>query len=74
MNNLEQNGNFAKPMLGDPFHGIIEKLKGEVEFEKINNPEDCNTACWGSQAGILISVKEAELIVKMYDEMNIQHP
>jgi hypothetical protein len=74
MSNEEQNGFFAKPVLGDAFLGIIEKLKWEIEFERKNNPDYCDRTSWGNQAGILISVVEAEILVKMYDEMNVQHP
>lgn len=65
MSNKKQSENFTKPSLGDSLHGIIEKLKSEIEFERKFNPSDCDRTSWGSQVAILISVSEAELLVKM---------
>ena len=50
------------------FLEFIEKLKGEIEFERKNNPDKCEGSGWCVQEGIVISVVEAEMIVKLLTE------
>jgi len=74
-NNPQGTANIADDrVLYAAFNDILYKLQGEIKFERKNNPRDCDKISWGNQQGILISVEEAEIIVKMYDKMNMQHP
>ena len=51
----------------ESFNQLIERLKGEIKLEKKYNPHDCDKISWHNQHGILISVVEAELLVKIYN-------
>ena len=74
-NNPQGTANIADDrVLYAAFNDLLSKLKGEIKFERMHNPTTCETISWGSQIGILISVEEAETIVKMYDKMNVCTP
>ena len=47
---------------------LIERLKANIDFERENNPNECDTLSWGSQEGIIITVVEAEMIVILLTE------
>ena len=74
MSNEEQNGFFAKPVLGDALSVLVARLQNEIEYEADLNPNQVDEVSWRGEVGILISVNEAKLLVKMLDEMNTQHP
>jgi hypothetical protein len=70
-NNPQGTANIANDrVLYAAFKDILFKLQREIKFERENNPRDYNKISWSNQQGILISVKEAETIVNMYNRMN----
>jgi hypothetical protein len=74
MSNEAQNGNFAKPMLGDAFSSLVQKMETLISEEERYNPEQLDECSWGYQFGVLITANEAKLLLKMLDKMNTQHP
>ena len=74
MSNEEQNGNFAKLMLGNALSSLVQKMETLISEEEKYNPEQLDECSWNYQVGVLITANEAKLLLKMLDEMNTQHP
>jgi len=47
---------------------LIEYLNREVKQERENNPSECDTTCWNNQIGIILSVREVEMILRKLSE------
>jgi hypothetical protein len=52
---------------------LVERLRIEIKYEAYLNPKQVDEVSWRGEVGILISVNEAKIIVKMFDEMKAQH-
>lgn len=43
---------------------LIESLNREVKHERETKPSECEETCWINQTGILLSVREVEMILR----------
>jgi hypothetical protein len=73
-NNNHENANGTKPVLGDALSQLVIKIDKLIKEEELYNPEQLDESSWSYQVGILITANEAKLLLKMLDEMNVQHP
>jgi hypothetical protein len=64
----------AKRLLGDALSQLVIKIDKLIKDEEQYNPEQLDESSWSYQVGILITANEAKLLLKMLDEMNVQHP
>lgn len=72
--NNHENANGTKPVLGDALSQLVIKIDKLIKEEERYNPKQLDESSWNYQVGILISANEAKLLLKMLDEMNVQHP
>jgi hypothetical protein len=70
----DETANGTKPVLGDALSQLVIKIDKLIKEEEQYNPEQLDESSWSYQVGILITVNEAKLLLKMLDEMNVQHP
>ena len=70
----DENANGTKPVLGDALSQLVIKIDKLIKDEEQYNPEQLDESSWSYQVGILITANEAKLLLKMLDEMNVQHP
>lgn len=73
-NNNHKTANGTKPVLGDALSQLVIKIDKLIKDEEQYNPEQLDESSWSYQVGILITANEAKLLLKMLDEMNVQHP
>lgn len=73
-NNNHETANGTKPVLGDALSQLVIKIDKLIKDEEQYNPEQLDEISWNYQVGILITANEAKLLLKMLDEMNVQHP
>jgi hypothetical protein len=69
-----ETANGTKPVLGDALSQLVIKIDKLIKEEEQYNPEQLDESSWSYQVGILITANEAKLLLKMLDEMNVQHP
>lgn len=73
-NNNHETTNGTKPVLGDALSRLVIKIDKLIKDEEQYNPEQLDESSWSYQVGILITANEAKLLLKILDEMNVQHP
>lgn len=55
--------------LPDTVESTIERMQLDVKYERLNNPQDCDSVSWGNQIGILLTVHEAEQLIRCVERV-----